>query len=635
MIIIGSEMLPYASFQTALSELHKFRGQPLTPFTELVGRSVYEGLLQSLQDYQEDNAILRVLPAPTGSGKTSCAIAFAAAMIRSGAGTVLIASNLVKNCEDIWKELAALCPVPAAYWSSETVLAEEHHGPGAKLAHISEARNYSALVITQQKFDQADRDDALYVHGGKRRSLIIVDERPEHAHVAQIKLTDAEIVHELAKDRLGLDREGEEGLLISNLAKLCSVLAKYSESLSGASLQEIELPQDTVTYLAKALRDTKLKHRLFDGDASWERLEELQGFCEGSANHCAFMACREKFSRDATFVGYRLKWPVLPGMAVLDATGEIDGLSKVYKNQRVLNVPQADYSQLTTVQLAAPDGLQLSKLKKAIKLVGERKELLKWLMQQIDRFTTADDQILIVSFKGLIDSPEFNTMKWGNRQVRATWFGRGIGSNEWRDCNVVFMIGEYWLPRSVSVGQTNAFKEVPAAGTLKEANGGDGLRGDFATISNGHLLRELKQMAMRGTGRNLDENGIAAPMRLYLLGHEKLMLAAQPLVFPNAPQMVYAEETQSIHNAGSQGRRGVTQDLMRLLTTTSSSFISSEDIKSALGFDLKNHIKKLTTDADFQAFLEAKDLEYQKGLGRGSKSGFRRKVSNSSNTTTE
>lgn len=442
-------MLSYEAFRLALVELYRHRNQPLTAFTEVVGRSVFEGLVQCLADSKDNHAILRVLPAPTGSGKTSCAIAFAAALVRSGGGTVLMMSNLTKNCEEIWQELAALCPVPAAYWSSETILADDHHGPGAKLTHISEALNYPALVITQQKFNQADRDDALYVRGGKRRDLIIVDERPDHAHVAQIKLIDAEIIHELAKDRLGLDREGEEGLFISHLAKLCSVFAAYSEAVGGASLQEIELPQDTVRYLAIALRDTKLKHRLFDGDASWERLEELQGFCEGAMQHCAFMACRESFSRDATFIGYRLKWPVLPGMAVLDATGEIDGLSKVYKNQTVLNVPQADYSNLTTVQLAAPDGLQLSKLKNTIKLVGERKALLKWLAQQIDHLTTPNDQILIVSFKGLIDSPEFNTMSWADRQVRATWFGRGIGSNEWRDCNVVFMIGEYWLPRSV------------------------------------------------------------------------------------------------------------------------------------------------------------------------------------------
>lgn len=244
-----------------------------------MGRSVFEGLVQCLEDSKDNHAILRVLPAPTGSGKTSCAIAFAAALVRSGGGTVLIMSNLRKNCEAIWQELSALIGDPAAYWSSEAVLAEDHHGRGARLSHIAEARNYPALVITHQKFDHSDRDEALYVHGGQRRDLIIVDERPDHAHVAQIKLTDAEIIHELAKDRLGLDQEGEEGLLISNLAKLCSVLAKYSEAAGGASLQEIELPQDTVTYLAKALRDTKLKHRLFDGDASWERLIVAIAFC--------------------------------------------------------------------------------------------------------------------------------------------------------------------------------------------------------------------------------------------------------------------------------------------------------------------------------------------------------------------
>jgi hypothetical protein len=614
-------MLPYESFQAALRQLYAHRDQPLAAFTELVGRNIFEGLTQCLEDSQSDHAILRVLPAPTGSGKTSCAIAFAAAWVREG-GTVLILSSLVENCETIWKELAALIGNQAAYWSSQMAFPDDHDGPGAMLGSVSEAKNYPALVITQQKFSSPDRADALYVHGGKRRELIIVDERPEHTHVPQITLTDAEILHGLAKQRIGLDHEGEEGLLVNRLGELCKILADEVGAIRHGSLEELSLSNDVVSYLGEALKNTKIKNRLSAGNDEWDRIKALQGFCEAAASHCAFVASRPEFTRDATFVGYRLDWPVIPGMAIMDATGEIDGLNKLYNKQTVLPTPQADYRHLSVTQIEAPEGTKPSGFQAQVGSPGGRKSLLKWLSKQVSELTTVEDRVLIVSFKALINSDEYRKTNWGDRQVAQTWFGQGIGSNEWRDCNVVFIIGEFWMPRRVHVGQANALKEIPVTGTLKEAVGGNSLRGDYGTLSVGHHLRQLKQMAMRGTGRKLDENGIAAPMHLFLCGHSSLVMAYQSIVFPNAKPMVFLNGKHDTSLVGSKARRDVTESLMKMLVMSDQSFVSSDDIQETLGTRLAKHKPKLDQDPVFQAFLITHGWVPISGSGRGSKSGF-------------
>ena len=616
-------MLQYELFQAVLRQLYAHRNQPLTAFTQLVGRSVFEGLVQCLEDSKDDHAILRVLPAPTGSGKTSCATAFAAAWVKEG-GTVLILSSLVENCEMIWKELAALIGSRAAYWSSQVAFPDEHDGPGSMLGSVAEAKNYPALVITQQKFSNPDPEDVLYVHGGRRRELIIIDERPEHTHVPQITLTDAEVIHGLAKQRIGLDSEGEEGLLVNRLGELCKILADEVGAIRHGSLEELSLSNDVVSYLGEALKNTKIVHRLSAGNEQAHRIRELQGFCEAAARHCAFVASRPEFTRDATFVGYRLNWPVFPGMAIMDATGEIDGLNKLYNKQIVLETPQADYRNLSITQLEAPEGIKPSKLQDQVKSVGGRKALLKWLSKQVNELTTIEDRVLIVSFKALINSDEYRKTNWSDRQVAETWFGNGIGSNEWRGCNVVFIIGEYWMPRRVHVGQANALKDIPVTGTLKEAIGGTGLRGDYGTLSVGHHLRLLKQMAMRGTGRNLDENGIAAPMHLYLCGHGSLVMAYQSIVFPNAKPMVFLDEKHDTSLVGSKARRDVTESLMKLLAITNQAVVSSDDIQEQLGFRLAKHKAKLGEDPVFQAFLMTHGWVPMSGSGRSSKSGFKK-----------
>ena len=84
------------------------------------------------------------------------------------------------------------------------------------------------------------------------------------------------------------------------------------------------------------------------------------------------------------------------------------------------------------------------------------------------------------------------------RKLCATHWGTGIGSNVWRDADVVFLFDEFFVPRRISAATTQGYRghkvnegDLGAMCTLNsKAEAVD-------SIADGHALRWMKQLALR------------------------------------------------------------------------------------------------------------------------------------------
>ncbi|MBS7803665.1 DEAD/DEAH box helicase family protein [Rhizobiales bacterium TNE-4] len=609
-------------FLAELERLYRLRNQPLTPFTHAVAASVFETMTLALSDVEHERRLLRVLPAPTGSGKTSCAIAFASALVKAG-GSVLLLANSVNNCQDIYSELKQLLGEKVAIWSRDHNSTSFEANPAYDQFHLGEVGDYPALIATQQKFGM-DPEVLRCLTDGSYRQLIIVDERPEHTQVAQITLRETEEAHGLAKERLSLDEDGVKTTFTRALGELCGCLSDLMEWREGGqSFEELELPRAPLLEISRGLQIAKLRARLTRGtDEPVALMSSLEVFVQAALNHKAFISRKIGHKRDATFVGYDLKWPVISGTVILDATGDIDGVDELYRPQTLASVPSADYRDLSISFLPPPSFTTLKALKADLEKKTVRQSLTRWLQDIINEHTEVGEKVLVVSHKAFTDTSEFRSASWNDRTVEGIWFGAHIGSNRWREFTTVIMIGEFWLPRKVTVGQTNAFKETTVSGTLSDAIGGTGVRGDFSRLARGELMRQLKQLTMRGAARVLDDKGVAAPMKLFLWGHEGLLMALQPKVFPGSPRSIdLGIKTTTVTGTG---RRGVVLDLMRYLKDSEAEFISSADILRDTSIVLKEHARKLKDDPVFQEFLSGHGLVYIATRGAKGRSGFER-----------
>ena len=114
-------------------------------------------------------------------------------------------------------------------------------------------------------------------------------------------------------------------------------------------------------------------------------------------------------------------------------------------------------------------------------------------------------------------------------------WGTGIGSNRWRNCSVVFLFGEFHLPRRAYVATGAGWTQTKAHEIDRQHIQGQVMGGPYLTVREGHLLRWTKQLACRGTVRNIDGDGHCGPMRLYTTMDFPRLLANLQRIFPGCP----------------------------------------------------------------------------------------------------
>jgi hypothetical protein len=283
-----------------------------------------------------------------------------------------------------------------------------------------------------------------------------------------------------------------------------------------------------------------------------EGLEAVFSFARALTTTQAFVA--RSGTDTAHFVGYDLRLELCPGMVLLDATADIDGITALCPWRSQVNVP-ASYANLSIVHVPC---YTRQRLKKHFQLVKNRRAYVDWMEATILAHTEPGQRALVVCKKELFDNrniphwpehdrrfkrPETYQQEYAwnieGRKLCAThWGGLGIGVNHWREADVVFLFGEFHLPRRVTIARAQGLMSAKATeGPLAVMKTLNSKSPHVDELREGHLLRWIKQLALRGKGRNFDEHGVCGHQKVVCAGNAEQyerLIANAALLFPGA-----------------------------------------------------------------------------------------------------
>jgi hypothetical protein len=567
-MIPAREVLRVA-YDAVVQEIDRSRGsrQLTNAFYSKVGDAIFDACYMALENSEAAKGRhkvqkrLHVVSAPVGTGKTTFSLAFITALVRLGqrdteapCGCVFLVEQMTK-AEQMYRELSTLLPGQVAVWSTDhdvhCTTPAKVLNPAARF-HVDDLEHYPVAIVTHAFYKGKRGDKARNVVQGDHsvpRALTVIDEQSE-----DVKIFD--VLHAGASAVLQAIQQDE---------KMSDVLAPYMQTLLRFMTDKIigqgslEKPSDDPSswnnvaskvewFTSTLARDYERDHK---GDI--EGLEAVFGFARALASNRAFIA---RYGGDAPhFVGYDTNLELRPGMVLLDATADIDGITPLCPWREHVKVPQPSYANLSIVHVPS---CTRQKLSTYLKLAKNRRSYVDWMKQTIITHTKPGQHALVVCKKRLFDDrnvpdwleqdarfdrPTTYQQEYGweleGRKLCAThWGGFGIGVNEWRDADVVFLFDEFHVPRRVTVARAQGLTSAKATeGPLAAMKALRSKAAQVDTLHEGHLLRWTKQMALRGKGRQFDEHGVCGHQKVVCAGnpeqYERLIANAQRL-FPGA-----------------------------------------------------------------------------------------------------
>lgn len=130
---------------------------------------------------------------------------------------------------------------------------------------------------------------------------------------------------------------------------------------------------------------------------------------------------------------------------------------------------------------------------------------------------TKSDEVLVVCPLGIeeyiIEAIEQEVF---TKKVHTCHWGRGVGSNKWKDCGDVILWNNLHKPLDSYVADFHIYSDQLVS-RLSLSNYKNGRHLNKAkVIHEGQLYANLKQMANRGRSRQLDDNGVCGEMNLWV-----------------------------------------------------------------------------------------------------------------------
>jgi hypothetical protein len=502
-----------------------------------------------------------VVAAPPGTGKTSHAIALMAASVSTADndlskpfGCVFVVDQIMK-AEDMYRQISALLPGEVAVWTSDHDVACQQPikiKPPTKRFRVDDLQHHAVAIVTQAFYRGPRGEKARsVVRDGLSvpRALTIFDEQAKEVEVFDIKLSQALAVMEAGEK----DTDWAPTLKLKMKPLLEFMWKKANEE--GPSL---ETPTHDPYEWQVACRELEW----FNTDTadqfvrSYGRevkdLEAVFGFAAQMANNCAFISRRGGGESGTNFVAYVPVPTPTRSSVLLDATADIDGVTALCPWRKHVAVPEVRYDNLHIVHAVPYSQANLADLFRAD---GDRRRYAEHAKQLIHEIMPPGACGLVVCKKSLVDhhllpdwppgdacfsDPESFVTNYGwdvdGRRLAVTyWGGHGIGANDWRDAEYVFLFGEHFLPRRTLIATVQGLQMAKASeGILASLGTANARSPELGLIERGHLLRLMKQMAVRGRARRFDRHGMCGKQVLVLTCDlERLIVHADEL-FPGA-----------------------------------------------------------------------------------------------------
>ncbi len=588
------------------------------------------------KDHQDDppRRDIQVVASAPGSGKSTLAKAFAIALTRLTEnepyplGCVFLVHHIA-TAEIVYRELSALLPGKIAVFSTKHDAESTQSQQYTDLFCVRDLEKYPIIVVTHEFYMGVRGDHARHYTKGDLmfpRAVTFIDERANEI-----------AVHDL--DPLGLegvlkhiqsDNYAPRELLDSAVVLQRFINAKrYGDQkieTPGDDPQAWSAAADAITYFrseeaARYTRAASVRKPRLDFDAVF-------GFANALLDGLAFISRHAKGKYSANFVGYDRALPRIAGMVLLDATADIDGITAICPWRKHAETPPEYYDRLEIIHVPS---VANGNLRRWLWEPGNIQLYTEHVRGLILRYVAPGQKALVVCPKDVVKAE--NVKDWSEymdpflnrspedtkdtefradfawsidgRQVVFTWFGGyGIGANVWREADVVIVCDDFYLPQRTIKATLQGLKGHKATeGFLAETP--EGWSDELECLKDGHILRWMKQMALRGKARNMDENGICGEQRLVITGDLTRLLAHRPKVFPRAKIKVEHPNYDQLLDR-----------LIALLLSAEDDEISTKEIEDKLDrpwADVSGNLKK---HKDYEKALEAIGWAYCRGQGR-------------------
>lgn len=604
-------------FET-LRSIAASRKRVFSQFDEEVSWSVYTAGLLGLEDHGRGIPQYRVVSAPTGSGKSTCAQAFIKAYLETFPNpSVLFLVETIDQAEDLFNSMSNLMKKKVAVWTSahdskrlHQVIHDVHGWVPKHRFSVNDLDKYPVVIATHQ-FYKGSRGKKASVYKGKERPLVFIDEK-----ITDVAIYDVDTgLVKTVRDRLA-EKHTANLHHVEHLTKLHDHLEAYWASAQGKlAYDELSTNFDLSWFFAEEVNDYIV--------SSDEDVRNVFGFGRALAKGFAFLSRYDDSGKGARFIGYEMTVPLRPGTVLLDATADIDGVSLIANNRKPVRVPRVDFSNLTIHHLTSPLMKQRKRLAEVLRSPTEARSYADWIKKTIIDHSEESEFVLAVVHKGLLDKgylpadagePKSAFNLEGRKVCFINW-GYGIGSNRWKDASSVYLFGEFHVPRRATIGTLLGIKEKPATkqelSPLQSPNTQDE---HFLTLKEGHLCRWEKQLAMRGNARNLTEDGVCGVQKLFVTAEFGRFLKYKDALFPGA-KITVQEDQERLSSGGEKA-------LVALLHNEEAIELTSVQIKERTGIDLQKNKKRYLALPLVVQTMTNLGWSYISGKGRGNPSRF-------------
>jgi hypothetical protein len=127
-------------------------------------------------------------------------------------------------------------------------------------------------------------------------------------------------------------------------------------------------------------------------------------------------------------------------------------------------------------------------------------------------------------------------------------------------------------------------------------------------IGDGHLRRQLKQMALRGCGRNFSDDGICGKQKLVFAGEFSRLYG----LFPGAALPAYGHAKDNTDNTATLARK-----LVAIFSRQGAEVITTKAISEELCVSWRECSSRLLASSDVQQAIDAFRWRYVPVRGRG------------------
>ena len=593
-----------------IAEIERDRGSPgqlTTGINGQVGKSILEAGLLALNEEGGGHSPFAtpkqfVVAAPPGTGKTSHTVALMAAIVRTAQQDdpsqpygCLFVVDQIKRADDLYLQIARLLPGRVAVWTTDhdvnAVTPVQIFVPVERRFPVDQLEQHAVAVVTQAFLRGPRADKARQVirgDGRVPRALTIFDEQTREVDVYDVLQSQAIAVKE------ALERSPQYRDVKQRLQRLLDFIHVQGQR-KGNSVETCDADPEGWRVAAELgwFASDEGEQFVLSNGREIKHLENVFGFAAQMHNNCAFVYRRGGGEAGTHFMAY-----VPPGRpngnsVLLDATADIDCVTELCSWRRHVPVPKVRYDNLHIVHAEPCTKENLSEfLRKDTnrrKYAEHAKKIIREVMPAGTRGLVVCKMALVEY--GLLPPPSVQpaqqqqtdaTFPWNfeGRHLAVTWWGgHGIGANDWKEAEFVFQFGEHILPRRTLLSLVQGLRGDKATeGMLASTKSVNSNPREVQLASEGHLLRHMKQMGMRGRARSFDPQGICGEQVLVLTCQFERVLIHADQLFPGATLSKWGRTTEQFESLTQP------QMLLEILTDPDApERISGDDIAQRMG----------------------------------------------------